>query len=323
MSLADILDGVFRLYRQNFVTFVGIVALLQVPVMVLQILLTLALGRGVTADILSFAEVMASFNPQVDSWTDLPISNFITFFGASMLLSLIQGIVVQQLITGALANAVARSYLDKPVSILSAYSFGAGRMVALVVAGILVGLIIFLLYLIPLGLFFGILAVLAPFSSGEGAGAIALLAVLFVLGFIGIFFLVVLIGLGFMFVTQAIVLEGRNPFDALARSWRLVLGSFWRVLGTVVILYILVWIVQGVPLYIVSAGIGFIFNDPVNDFAIQQSLSTLVAYLSLILMLPLQLTAFTLLYYDLRIRKEGFDLEMQAEALRDEAWNVR
>jgi hypothetical protein len=30
--------------------------------------------------------------------------------------------------------------------------------------------------------------------------------------------------------------------------------------------------------------------------------------------LPLQLAIYTLLYYDLRIRKEGYDLELMAQA---------
>ena len=36
MSIGDMLDAAFRLYRQHFLTFIGIVALLQVPMAMLQ-----------------------------------------------------------------------------------------------------------------------------------------------------------------------------------------------------------------------------------------------------------------------------------------------
>ena len=38
MALADMLDTAFRLYRRHFLTFVGIVALLQVPMAIVQFL---------------------------------------------------------------------------------------------------------------------------------------------------------------------------------------------------------------------------------------------------------------------------------------------
>src|SRR5215208_3149079 len=36
MSISDMLDAAFRLYRRHFLTFIGIVALLQVPMAILQ-----------------------------------------------------------------------------------------------------------------------------------------------------------------------------------------------------------------------------------------------------------------------------------------------
>src|SRR3954454_5906557 len=36
MSIGDMLDAAFRLYRRHFLTFIGIVALLQVPMAILQ-----------------------------------------------------------------------------------------------------------------------------------------------------------------------------------------------------------------------------------------------------------------------------------------------
>jgi hypothetical protein len=116
-----------------------------------------------------------------------------------------------------------------------------------------------------------------------------------------------------MFVTQAIVLEGKNALAALGRSWQLVRGSFWRVLGIYLLLTLLVIVLTAVPGGILNNVIVFIFNDPIADFVIQQALSQLVNYLTQILILPISLLAFTLLYYDIRVRKEGYDMELMAQ----------
>jgi hypothetical protein len=116
----------------------------------------------------------------------------------------------------------------------------------------------------------------------------------------------------FAFFVQAVVVEGRGPVDALRRSWRLVRGSYWRVLGIMLLLLLLLYILVGVPTGIAGVAISIIFPDPVRHFALRQSLSTLIGYISQIVVLPLQLVAYTLLYYDLRVRKEGYDIELLA-----------
>ena len=46
MSLSDMLDAAFRLYRKHFLTFVGIVALLLVPMAILQFLVQLPYAQA-------------------------------------------------------------------------------------------------------------------------------------------------------------------------------------------------------------------------------------------------------------------------------------
>jgi hypothetical protein len=72
-----------------------------------------------------------------------------------------------------------------------------------------------------------------------------------------------------------------------------------------------------VPSYSVSAGVQLIFPDPIGDFAMQQTLTLLASYVIQILVLPISLIAFTLLYYDLRVRKEGFDLQLRTQTYEE------
>lgn len=316
MGLGDILDAVFRLYRSNFLTFIGIVALLQVPMILLQISLTLALNRGVTADIQQLTSGLLNFDPRFDSLAELPIGNLILFGTVTVLIALFQGLVIQQLITGALANAVARRYQNQPVAMLEAYDFGIDRMLALIGAGLIMGLIVTLIFGILSGFFVGGIVLLGAASAqSEASGALfaifAFLGLMF--AFIAALLVVAFVAVRFLFFTQAVVLEGHGPLSALRRSWQLVSGSFWRVLGAVALIYILVQILVAVPGMLFGGAIGIIFNDPLRDFAIRQSLSTLVGYSAQILVLPLNLIAYTLIYYDLRIRKEGYDLQLLAQ----------
>jgi hypothetical protein len=319
MGLGDILDTVFRLYRNNFLIFIGVVALIQIPLILLQIAVNMGLSRGVARDFLLLQEALISFDPRFDSWTDLPLGNLVLYFMVTILVALFEGIIAQQIINGALANAVSRRYLRQPVSITSAYGFGISRIFSLIIAGLLISLLIITFSLIVAGIFGLGIVLVAGLTSTQGGGDAGAVLTTFVgfLSFLAIFALIMLIIIGaailFLFVTQAIVLEGHGAIAAMRRSLHLVRSSFWRVVGTVVAVYLMVQVLALIPTTAAGLGIGAIFNDPINDFGIRQSLSMLVSYGTQILVLPLLLIAYTVLYYDVRVRKEGFDLQWQVQ----------
>jgi hypothetical protein len=107
-------------------------------------------------------------------------------------------------------------------------------------------------------------------------------------------------------VVPAIVVEGLGPVEGIRRSWRLTLNYWWRTLGLVALL--------GVISYVISVGpttvIVFIllYATPTNP-VLASALSGAVGTATSLLFLPLELIAITLYYFDLRVRKEGFDLD--------------
>ncbi len=315
MDLGDILDAIFRLYRNNFLTFIGIVALIQVPLILLQIGTTLLFNQQISTDLMSLVREVPAFDPEVDSFAELPIGNLLTFYSIFILFTLLQSVIVQQIINGALANAISQRYHEQPVSILSAYGFGINRMVSLVLAGIVIAVIMGIVSFLIFGAFATgfILFVTLGTAQGEGGAVIMSLLGMFLLiaGMLLTILIIVVLAVLFLFVTQAIVLEGYGPLAAIRRSTRLIRGSFWRVVGIVILLYILVQILTLLPTFALGGAIGLAFADPIQDFAMRQSLTSLVGYLAQILVLPLLLIGYTLLYYDLRVRKEGYDIELQ------------
>ncbi len=317
MNLGDILDTIFRLYRNNLFTFIGIVALVQIPIIIFQIALNMAFNQGVTSDMVGLMHAARSFDWERDSLTDLPIHNLLAFFASLLLFAAIQGIIAQQIINGALAHAISHRYHNQPISTLSAYSLGMRRILSLVAAGlfisIIMGLVIVVLSVV-LGGCVGTFMVMAPTQeSGFLASFISLFLVILIV--LLILVAVACVAILFLFVTQAIVLEGYGPLRAMSRSIQLVRGGFWRVVGIVLTLYILIQVITLIPSSALGGAIGLIFDDPIKDMMMRQTLTTLVSYLAQILVLPLLLIGYTLLYYDLRIRREGYDLQLQLETI--------
>jgi hypothetical protein len=124
-------------------------------------------------------------------------------------------------------------------------------------------------------------------------------------------------GVWFAFAAQVIVAENRGAFPALIRSYELTAGFRWRVLGLIV-LKILIRILFVTALGLVGqllpsaemvttqSGVTQVINKP--NFIINTVLGNLVQ----ILVDSYMAVCFTLFYFDLRIRKEGYDLELAA-----------
>lgn len=313
MSIGDLLDSSFRLYRSQFVTFIGIVALLQVPSLILQLLIQLTVGRGPFEAIMQFSMRPPVPRPGQNILELFPINEFLTFYAVSIGVGLFQGLIVQSLMTGALANAVSRSYLRQTTSILDAYRLGARRFGAMV----LVTLLVSAMTLVLVGLLFGcIIGVFgAAISSGDQSAQFQSLLIFLAALFAGLLlFLLVLLLLGvrLIFLPQAVFLEGSGPLESFRRSWRLVSGSFWRVLLILVLMTVLAYLISVLPATIVNTALSLSGRPTVERALRNQIITTLIAQVGVIVSLPLQLSLFTLLYYDLRVRKEGYDIELMS-----------
>jgi len=317
MSIGDMFDAAFRLYRKHFVTFIGIAALLQVPMTILQLLLQFQLGGQALQNWLRFATRPPRILPGQNFFDVFPLRDMATFIGISLALGAVQFLLVRNLITGALANAVARSYRGEPVSILGAYNLGLRRFLALVGASLATFVIGMLFVALIFGCTFGSTFALLSNLGSRSAASGLLTGLLIVVLILGVFALL-LVAILYLYVrllvtTQAIVLEDQGPLGGIARSWQLVGGAFWRTLAIAVLMYILAYLIAGIPSTITSLALTFLSGNALDTLVRNQIIVAVVAQIGQILVLPLELVIFTLLYYDLRIRKEGYDLELMAQ----------
>jgi hypothetical protein len=286
LSFSQILDTTFALYRENFVLFAGTYAVLGIPQAIINIVVALATPAPPTA-------------PTGTVGANAFLSYYATVAGSSGVAGGI-GFIFTTIGTGALAKAVSSRYLGKPATIEGTYrSIGPRRFLALLGAT--------LLYIVLLGL---LAAVGIGISIGAGFALPLPLNVIVIFVFaIVTLVAVIYLAVSFVFVPQAVIIEQRSVTQALARSVRLVRGSWWRVLGVIAILTIIVSIISGIGGSIVGALLQVVSFPEAR--AIVAGFSAIV----MIFVGPVQLVGNTLLYYDLRIRKEAFDLEQLAASL--------
>ena len=286
LSVGDIIDRVFRLLRADPILFLGIALLPDLVVEVLQ----RASGLSQTFDLNDLGAAFGTSGGGLVVPRQLqPVNS-----GAAIAVVIIS-IVISIIQAGALIEAVGQRYLGRTVTVREAFERGLRAVPRLVLSGLVVVAAFAALFLI-------VIAALAVLNSS------ALAAIAVIIGVIGVFFLVPWAFLSLAVVGPAIVLEGLGPIAAIRRSLHLVDRSRLRTLG----LYVLMGLISS----ILGLVFGVIFLASfVTEPTIRAVLQTIANVASAAVSGPLIYGAIVLLYYDLRVRKEAFDLQLAAEAL--------
>ncbi|HLJ28868.1 MAG TPA: hypothetical protein VKY85_19315 [Candidatus Angelobacter sp.] len=296
MTTGELLDRTFNIYRNNFPLFAGMAALAAF-ILVASTVLLLVLGFTVPTP-------GAQFDPRTD-FTGLAV-----YFLVVGLFYLIGA----SLATGATIYAVSKVHLGQPVNIGQSYSKvfpSLGRIVRIVLSILLRMLGVFLLvYLAAVAITIGLVGALGVGPGGRaGAGAMAGIATLLVLlvVFVGYFF-VFRVYFKYSLAVQACVLERAGAVQSLKRSAFLTKGS----LGRIFLVYLLMGVI-GVALSVVlQLPATFLVKMNVLAATVWQLLATFVAFS---VSFPISTIAISLLYYDQRVRKEAFDLQLMMEAI--------
>jgi hypothetical protein len=300
MSVGELLDAVFSLYRRNFVLIAAISAIVQVPFSLLQYVIFEVFGYSALQGRLQGAQ-QALQNPNAPPTTE-QVQNTLGLVGDVLAIAGIIGLigifVVQPLATAATARAVSDRYLDRVATIGASYRAAFNRLGALVWQS----LILTVGFLAVIAVFAVIVALLASAGGTSTIGIDVLLG-------IALAVVAILIYVRTALAPPAIVLEHLSGWRGLQRSWALVRGLFWRMFGILLLVTIIRVIIGG----IVGALIGL--TGSTLDANGQLIVSDIAGAFSNVFVSPIAYIAVTLLYYDTRIRKEAFDIEMLAQTL--------
>jgi hypothetical protein len=136
--------------------------------------------------------------------------------------------------------------------------------------------------------------------------AIFLATLLTLFGLLALVIGAVYIYIKFYFAIPAVIVEDAKG-DALGRSWRLTKGRWWHIFGTALLAFILAAIVAGIlsiPPAILTVG--------GTEGGIAWVVRAVFSGAASVIVTPFTLGVTVLLYFDARIRKEGFDLAVMA-----------
>jgi hypothetical protein len=307
LGAGDILSGAFALIRKNPVATLGVAAVVETVAGIF----TTVISRAEQHGLLSFERsVPPGATPaQVRAAVGSFLSGFVPDLAATIVLSL----VFTGILTGMLTWALGRGLLGEKVSVSQAWR--GARVLPVIGVSLLITAILLVVWL-PVAVLV-VLLVLAKFPAAA--------ALVGVLGFLATIVLAVFLWVRFAVAVPAVVLERAGPVTALRRSWQLVQGNWWRVLGISLLALLVVGFI-GFALNLPFAILEFFLSrhgsfPGLTPFspgaaATAPSLAALLtgAVGGIIVATctrPISSGVTVLLYADLRMRKEGLDLALQ------------
>ncbi len=145
-------------------------------------------------------------------------------------------------------------------------------------------------------------------------GLVLSVTVAVVLTSLSIFLLIVpflLFVVWFQFVGEVVVVERRTFFDAMGRSRDLVQGSYWRVAGYA----LLGGAITGVATGLLAAAPAAAASQFGLHVAATTAIGDGLQIVARVLVAPVEALFMALLYFDLRMRREGSDIAAMLDAL--------
>jgi hypothetical protein len=304
LSTGDIIDRSIRIYRRNLRALLATVA---GPFLL-----------GAASWLLMWFG-FAALNPENES--SLPWGAAVAMLLIGLLLSIAYSYLMLLAVAGLSRTVGDYVMLGEPITARAAVRAVRARLGTLTAATLLAflaGIVGAMIVLAVLGIVVAALSFVLALVMTAGLPAAVVGAIVFIVVFVA-FAAVVLVVVPILlsrivFIPQAVMIEGCGAFEALTRSISLGGGNWYRVLGVLLFSYFSsISLAFGVMMPIllvlwISGSLEFDFNT-VN--AIQNG----VRQFSSFLVVPVWAISNTLLYFDTRVRKEGYDVDLLARRL--------
>ena len=315
LSIGDIYQGAFAAIKTNARTMFGFTAAL------LGVVLVISIGINYAIINLVLPNYVSPSSPYATAFTSL--SGSFSQLGGTLLQAL-----ATVLLSGLIVVAVSRSVLGRVASSKEVWERTKSKFLPLIGLNIITGIISGLMVIIGIVTFFVLLASVASTAKTEtelwqGMG----------IALVGIFILVVAgvvvssyLSIKFSVASPAMVLENLGVFAAIGRSWSLTRKNFWRLFGINILTAIITSMVAGIFGGIASA-LSVIFvvagssspEDAITSINTAYILTMVVSTIAQLLILPFTSSVNALLYIDLRMRKEGLDVELRNAVAEQQA----
>ncbi len=236
----------------------------------------------------------------------------------SALATVLLSVAATALLQGIIVLEVARGTLGEKLTLGSLWRLAWRRLWPLMLWA--------LLYSAAVLLAVGVVVLVVVLLVSQGEALIAVGVLFGLLGGLALAVAFVWLFTKLSLTPSVIVLERRGVFAAMARSWRLTNGYFWRTFGV----QALVLVIVQVATQVVTTPIGIVFgivmglmfpngSVPEDGSGSVESFLPLIGLYGVTLLVSLvfgaigavaQSASSALVYIDLRMRKEGLDIEL-------------
>jgi hypothetical protein len=286
MSTGELLDRTFALYRKNFLLFVGIAAVTHLVYFFYEVATIRAAPFG--------------RSPRITSAYYLNLAVALVFMTGVLTIS-----------QAATVKAVAAVHLGEPTSVWVSYKRLRGRVSSIFGVLILVFLIAGTTTAVLGIVAVTILGVVMVTVSRQRAAHSAAFNIMIGLSFAAAAFAIfVAVYVRYALAVQACVVENLGPWKSLKRSSALSKGGRWRIAAIYGLLVMLSWI-----LGIFLSRLALLGATPWHSWIVSSILRDFAGLLSGSLTGPLATIGISLTYYDERVRKEAFDLQLMMQSL--------
>jgi MFS family permease len=297
LGVGEILDGAFQAVRSNPRSMIGVSAAVVAAVTLLSIVPQALLLHGLDLD------------PDFSPGAELSTREQLDVISGAVEAQVIPGILTflaVTVLTALLIVPVSAAVLGRRTDPGEMWQRARRRLLPAIGLALLTGLAVGVAVVVVL-----LPGIVALFADRLELGVVLLLA-----GVAGAIVLALLLTVRWALAAPALVLEKAPVLTALRRSWRLTRGSFWRVLGILLLTGIIVSIGQAVisvPFGALSSLPGVGQADPADDLGtvfarlLINGVGTIVAGA---IFYPFNAAASALLYIDLRMRREGLDVRL-------------
>jgi len=309
LSTGELIDRGFTLYRQNFAGLFLLALLAQIAPLVTSLVMTRSMNLA----------------PGAGGFTGQPMVD-LPHLGVLLGVSFV-GQIISFLFAVAMTTYLSDAYLMGGPSMKASF----GRLREMFGSALVTALLN--IFLITLSMLFPIVAILAVVIYTRFRPPTDLMSLIVLIGGAGVLLVaaiapVLIVFVRLMLTAPAVALERLSGWQAAKRSSALVrfdpgLGFlYWGEMRLSILLLPLVAIellsmtLTSLPVTIYA----FFRHGPVGQMATApesaQVLTQILTMLAASLLLPLYLIAVTLFYFDVRVRREGYDLERMAERLK-------
>ena len=315
MGVGGILDNTIKIYRSNFLTIMLISLIFYGSYQIVSAILANTFGLGTNlADLLNqsysfFGDPDFLNDPQffLDSLIASPV--YTDLVRSSIYVVLVTSVLSLFLVpyyNGAVTRTAIGYYRGEKNTVggwIASMGKNYGRLLLLSICAFLFSVLIVLGFIVAVMILSLVIGLLIS-SAGVFGTVVGVLLI------IGLVFFVVVLAIAFSAAVQmtyaVAAAEDVWYFSAFLRAMKLCFSKLWKTAGNIFVISLIYGMIS-VVLQIVPTILGY-----ANVW-----LSSMTSIVISCLVLPLFTISIAMLYIDLRIDREGYDLELRAEAAPD------